>query len=341
MHLRKEVASPSPRERCLLLMDIGAPVDRYDALVIGGGPAGLSAAIYLGRACRSVVVFECERPGRSRWGQFNQNYLGFPDGISITDLTDQGRKQAEKFGATFVDAEVKTLMQEEHGFVLTAGDQTYRGRAVVLATGVDDRWAAFRDFEEYIGKTMHWCIACDGYEMQGQKVVVAGNDEHAAEMAIQMLTFRPESVTVLTNHGALGIQPETVARLQEHGIRLIVDRIVESRAREAGVFEAILLEGGEEVPLDHLFSVQGAVPNTALARSLGVELNEGGYIKADTEGRTNVPGVFAAGDVTRLFSHQVVTAAHEGAAAASAIIYELYEKDEDAFRVQESAMEVR
>lgn len=331
----------SRRERPFLPMDIGAPVNRYDALVIGGGPAGLSAAIYLGRACRSVVVFECERPGRSRWGQFNQNYLGFPDGISITDLTAQGRKQAEKFGATFVEAEVKTLMHEEHGFALTAGGQSYRGRAVVLATGVDDQWAAFRDFEDFIGKTMHWCIACDGYEMQGQKVLVVGNDEHAAEMAMQMLAFRPKNVTVLTNHGALGLLPETIARLQEHGIRLVVDRIMESRASEPGVFEAIMLEGGEEIELDHLFSVQGAVPNSALARSLGVELNESGYIKVDTEGRTNVPGVFAAGDVTRLFSHQVVTAAHEGASAASAIIYELYEKDEDAFRVQDSAMEVR
>jgi thioredoxin reductase (NADPH) len=320
-------------------MDIGAPVERYDALVIGGGPAGLSAAVYLGRACRSVAVFECKRPGRSSWGQFNQNYLGFPDGISIDDLTDRGRAQAEKFGAKVIDTEVKALMQEEHGFAVTAGEQTYRGRAVILATGVDDEWAVFPGYQEYIGKTMHWCIACDGYEMQGQRVVIVGNDEHAAGMAIQMLTFRPQQVTVLTNHGALGIRPQTVERLQERGIRLIIDRIAESRAKDKGVFEAIVLEGGEEIELDHLFSVQGAIPNTALARSIGVKLNDEGYIKADTEGRTNIPGVFAAGDVTRLHSHQVVTAAHEGADAANAIVYELYEKDEDAFRVQDSAMD--
>lgn len=83
------------------------------------------------------------------------------------------------------------------------------------------------------------------------------------------------------------------------------------------------------------------MPNTARSRSLGVALNDEGYITADIEGRTNVPGIFAAGDVTRLFSHQVVTAAHEGAAAASAIIYELYEKDKDAFQVQDSAMDTR
>jgi thioredoxin reductase (NADPH) len=232
-------------------------------------------------------------------------------------------------------------MQEQHGFTVTAGGQSYRARAVVLATGVSDDWAVFPGYEEYIGKTMHWCITCDGYEMQGKRVVVVGNDEHAAEMAIQMLTFGPEKVVVLTNHGALGLRPEMVERLLERGIRLVIGRIAECRAREQGVFEAIVLEDGEDIELDHLFSAQGAVPNTALARSMGVALNNDGYIAVDTEGRTNVPGVFAAGDVTRLFSHQVVTAAHEGAAAASAAVYELYKKDEDAFTVQDSPMEAR
>lgn len=176
-------------------------------------------------------------------GQFNQNYLGFPDGISITELTDRGRRQAEKFRAVVIDSEVKTLMSEQYGFALTAGEQTYRGRAVILATGVDDEWTVFPGYQNYIGKTMHWCIACDGYEMQGQRVVVVGNNEHAAGMAIQMMTFRPAEVTVLTNHGALGIRPETVDRLQERGIRLVISRIAESWAKEEGVFKAIELEG--------------------------------------------------------------------------------------------------
>lgn len=310
-------------------------VERYDALVVGGGPAGLSAAVYLGRGRRSSVVFDCPRPGRSDWGQFNQNYLGFPDGISIDDLSTLGRRQAEKFGATLVGDEVQIIERDEDGFIARTADGAWHGRAVILATGVQDRWAGFPSFEEFIGKTMHWCIACDGYEMDGQRVVVVGNDEHAAVMAMQMLQFRPRSVTVLTNHGALGIEPETTRLLEAQDIPLVIDRIANVRASETGVFDALELERGDDLVLDHLFSVQGARPNTALAVSLGVRLNEDGYIEADTEGRTNVPGVFAAGDVTRLFSHQVVTAAHEGSAAASAILYDLFREEQEACRLEE------
>ena len=318
-------------------MDINRPEDRYDALVIGGGPAGLSAAIYLARACRSVAVFDSGRRGRSDWGQPNYNYLGFPDGISITELSARGRTQAERFGARFYDTEVASLTQEGDGFLASAPEITLHGRAVVIATGVTDRWVQFPGYEEYIGRTMHWCIICDGYEMQGQRVVVAGNDDHAAELAIQMLDYQPENVTLLTNSGALGLHPDKVQALHDREIRLVVGRIADARAREKGCFDALRLEGGEEIGLDHLFSAQGAEPNSELARSLGVELSVHGHITVDTEAHTSVPGVYAAGDVTRLFSHQVLTAAHEGGTAATALNYRLYQQDQDAFRAENAS----
>jgi thioredoxin reductase (NADPH) len=101
-----------------------------------------------------------------------------------------------------------------------------------------------------------------------------------------------------------------------------------------GCFATVRLESGEDLDLDHLFSVQGAEPNNALARSLGVELTDKGYIKVDTEAKTSVIGVYAAGDVTRLFSHQVVTASHEGATAASALNYALYQQDQEVLRAR-------
>lgn len=313
-------------------MNLSVPVDHYDALIVGGGPAGLSAAINLARACRSVAVFECDRPGRSDWKQRNHNYLGFPDGISIVELGERGREQAERFGAQILDAEVSSVVQDEHGFVLSTADASHHARGVILATGVRDRWVEFPGYKAFIGNTMHWCIACDGYEMQNQRVVVAGNDDHTAQMAIQILGFNPKEVIVLTNDGALGLTPETVQALHDRSIRLVVDRIVDARAKEEGHFDVVRLEGGEEIGLDHLFSAQGAEPNTALARSLGVELTSEGYIKVDTEARTSVPGVYAAGDVTRLFSHQVLTAAHEGGTAAATLNYVLFEQDQRAFQ---------
>ncbi|HEV2066798.1 MAG TPA: NAD(P)/FAD-dependent oxidoreductase, partial [Thermomicrobiales bacterium] len=269
---------------------------------------------------------------RSDWGQLNHNYLGFPEGISIVELGERGREQAERYGARIFDTQVASVIQDDHGFVTTAAGMTHHSRGVILATGVTDRWVEFPGFHDYIGKTMHWCIVCDGFEMQRKRVLVVGNDAHAAELAIQMLGFNVADVTVLTNSGALGLQPATVQELHDRGIRLIVDRLVDATARKKGFFRSVRLEGGEEIELDHLFSAQGAEPNTELARALGVELNAEGYIKVDTEAKTSVPGVYAAGDVTRLFSHQVLTAAHEGGTAASALNHALYQQDNEAFQ---------
>lgn len=318
-------------------MNRSSPSAWYDAVIVGGGPAGLSAATSLARACRSAALFEAERPGRSDWGQVNHNYFGFPDGISIVDLCSRGRTQAERFGVRIHDAVVETVERDTHGFTVTAAGMTHHGRGLILATGVTDKWVQFPGYQQYIGKTMHWCITCDGYEMQHQRVLVVGNDEDAAELALQMLRFTPKSVTVLTNNEVVGLQPEQIQELHDHGIDLVVDRIVEARARAKGCFEVVLLAGGEELLLDHLFSAQGAEPNANLARSLGVELTEDGFIEVDAEAKTSVAGVYAAGDVTCLFSHQVLTAAHEGATAAASLVYALYQKDKEAVRAQRVA----
>ena len=160
-------------------------------------------------------------------------------------------------------------------------------------------------------------------------MLVVGNDEHTAEMAIQMLRFTPH-VTIVTNTGALGMTPAVVERLDQHRVRLVVGRIASAHARKRGMLATVRLEGDEEFEADHLFSAQGAEPECALARALGVRLSGGGYVEVDTEGKTSVPGVFAAGDVTRLFSHQIVTAGHEGATAANTANYYLFDKDEEA-----------
>ncbi|MCC6312773.1 MAG: NAD(P)/FAD-dependent oxidoreductase [Thermomicrobiales bacterium] len=200
-------------------------------------------------------------------------------------------------------------------------------RALVLATGVADNWPRFPGYEAFVGRSLHWCIVCDGYEMQGQRVVVVGNDDEAAETAVQLTRFTP-TVTLLTNTGSLGVHPTTADWLTRRGIPLVVDRIAGATAKTPGMLATLQLERGGELPLDHLFSEQGAMPHIALARSLGAALDEHGYIRTGSEQRTSVPMVYAAGDVTRLFAHQIATAVHEGATAAAALNYDLFLADE-------------
>jgi thioredoxin reductase (NADPH) len=300
----------------------------YDAVIIGGGPAGLTAAIYLARSLRSVAVVDCDRPARSDWVQVNHNYLGFPDGISIVDLGKRGRAQAEQYGARFYETEATSISRLDGEFEVTAGQHKLCGRAVILATGVTDNWVEFPGYEEFIGRSMHWCIVCDGYEMQGQRVLVVGDDEHAAQVAMQMVRFTND-VSLLVRMEAPEMDQRLRQALSARGIRVMSGEIATARAREPGVFAAVVLAGGEEIEVDHLFSEQGARPNVALAESIGIDLTDDGYIRVDTEGRTSMAAIYAAGDVTRLFSHQVVTAAHEGATAATSLAYDLFAAEND------------
>jgi thioredoxin reductase (NADPH) len=300
----------------------------YDAVIIGGGPAGLTAAIYLARSLRSVAVFDCDRPARSDWVQVNHNYLGFPDGISIVDLGKRGRAQAEQYGARFYETEATSISRLDGEFEVTAGQHKLCGRAVILATGVTDNWVEFPGYEEFIGRSMHWCIVCDGYEMQGQRVLVVGDDEHAAQVAMQMVRFTND-VSLLVRMEAPEMDQRLRQALSARGIRVMSGEIATARAREPGVFAAVVLAGGEEIEVDHLFSEQGARPNVALAESIGIDLTDDGYIRVDTEGRTSMAGIYAAGDVTRLFSHQAMTAAHEGATAATSLAYDLFAAEND------------
>jgi thioredoxin reductase (NADPH) len=302
----------------------------FDAAIIGGGPAGLAAAVNLARALRSVLVCDRPQPGRSDYPQVNHNYLGFPEGVPARELRARGTAQAERYGAQVCESEVVAMRRTPDGFALEGSDgERYRARGVILATGVRDNWTRFPGFEAFIGRSLHWCIVCDGYEMRGKQVVVAGNDDEAATMAVQLRRFTPD-VTLVTNDGALGLKPHAADRLARRELPVVIGRISCGRARagEPGMLESLRLEDGRELPVEHLFSHQGATPQTALARSLGVELSGGGYINVDTEQRTSEPFVYAAGDCTRLLAHQIVTAAHEGATAAQTLNYDLFAEDE-------------
>lgn len=295
----------------------------YDSIIVGSGPAGLSAAIYLARFLRSVLVIDTHK-GRSTYSQLNENYLGFPEGIHATELRDFGTQQAKRFGVKFKTGTITHVEKKPDMFLAQSSRETYYGKTILLCTGVTDIFPLFKDYNEYVGKSLFWCITCDGYKTQGKKIVVVGATDDAACTAMQFLRYT-ENIIFITNCEAkdVTLTKKWRDRLQKAHIQLYEYKLAEVYG-ENGYMHNIVLDNGQDLSVDLMFNQQGAKPNSQLAQQLGVAVSEEGYIKVGLEQRTNIPGVYAAGDVTRLFSHQVVTAAHEGSMAAQAINYDLY-----------------
>ncbi|MBC8162802.1 MAG: NAD(P)/FAD-dependent oxidoreductase [Roseiflexaceae bacterium] len=297
----------------------------FEVIVVGGGPAGLSAALYLARYDRTTALFDTGR-GRSTWHQVNHNYLGFPGGIPARELRERGRAQlAEYDQVTVLEHSIDTLRREGEWFVAEGQAGAWRARSVIVATGVVDHYPHFEGWQEYIGRSVFWCITCDGYGCRDCQVVVAGASDDAASVALQLQRFANQ-ITLLTDSFEPTISAAFLRRLERHDIRVIVDKIA-TVIGEDGYLSAILTKGGERIEVDKLFSFQGSTPQSDLARQLDVLCNAQGYIIVDSEQKTSLPGIYAAGDVTRLHSHQISTAVHEGGQAASAANYFLYPPD--------------
>jgi thioredoxin reductase (NADPH) len=293
-----------------------------EALVIGAGPAGLSAAIYMARYNRSCVVFDAGH-GRSTHHQINHNYLGFPGGIPAVQLREMGRQQLAEYPQVhYRQHKVLSLKPVDGGFMATTQGEQWYGGAVILCTGVLDHYPHFHGWEEYVGRSMFWCLTCDGYANRGKNMLVVGHTDSAAGEAMQLSRFS-DRVTLLTNSHTYEISSKYETRLAHANVPIIHDKI-EKGIGEDGQFKAIETEEGLTIELDALFCVQGATAEVALAKELGVRVADNGFLDTDEEQKTSVPGVFAAGDVTRIHSHQVTTAVHEGAQAASAANYYLY-----------------
>jgi thioredoxin reductase (NADPH) len=346
---------PPPDPRVPTGPPLGSRAAPFDCAIIGGGPAGLSAAVYLGRLRRSSMVID-DHEGRSLWQQVNRNYLGFPDGIEAAELRKLGRRQAANYGTQFCNGQVDEILRQGKLFCVRvvpslpveaepeSGSQERReedaadaskvgetqiegsaelwASALIFAGGVQDHFPEFVGRDECVGRTLFWCIICDGYETIGKRVVVLGADEEAASTALQLRQFTSH-ITLVAGEAAFDLPAARLDDLKTAGITTIAGR-VQNVPNENGCVTALELDGGQVVPLDVIFTVHDKTPRSDLARALGVECSPHGYIAADDEQKTNVPGIFAAGDVTRKHNHQISTAVHEGGMAAAAVNYYLY-----------------
>ncbi|HWI13033.1 MAG TPA: NAD(P)/FAD-dependent oxidoreductase [Burkholderiales bacterium] len=288
-----------------------------DCLVIGAGPAGLTAAIYLGRYRRHALVVES---GASRAALIptSHNYPGFPEGIHGTELLQRLRLQALRYGARIQSGTVRSLeLNDDGAYVAHIGDECVSARTVLLATGVVDIEPELPDLNDAIqrGLVRH-CPICDGYEVINQRVAVLGHGAKLAREAIFIRRYTPH-LTAFEVSGSPAIDAQQRESLRQAGIRL-VERGIRSVCTQAGNLIGLETDDGEVHRFDTLYSALGEKPRSQLAMQLGARCNDDGQIFADEHMQTSVPGLYAAGDVVCALN-QISVATGHAAIAATAI----------------------
>ncbi|WP_300161757.1 NAD(P)/FAD-dependent oxidoreductase [Solidesulfovibrio sp.] len=283
-------------------------------LIIGAGPAGLSAAIYTARAGMDTVVVGCE-PKIA--GDYDiDNYFGFPETVSGRELIDRGLRQAERFGARiFCQRALAVHINDDGSFHVATDQDEYEAKAVVIAAGVTRVRPGISNIADYEGKGVSYCVSCDGFFFRGRKVLVVGEGNYAANQALELTNFTKD-VAVYTQGKEPAMGDGFAAKLEAAGIPVSTARIA-SLAGEPAMTEAVLEDGGR-VAADGLFVAMGQASALDFAKTLGVT-TRGAFIEADSEQKTNVPGVFAAGDCVGRFM-QISVAVGEGAKAGRAAI---------------------
>jgi thioredoxin reductase (NADPH) len=295
--------------------------DAPEVLVIGAGPAGLTAATYLARFRRRVLVADGGAP-RASWIPVSHNMPGFPDGVTGDAVLKRMTEQAIEYGAVIEAGRVEGLAREGDGFVAGLNGREVRARAVLLATGVVDHHPDLPGVERAIERSLvRICPICDGYEAIDKAVAVIGDDDKGKREAAFLRTYSDRVTLIHTGSDeALGATDE----LERMGIELI--RAPIDNVRLEGARVTALGWGGANRAFDLVYSALGTSPNVALADSLGARTGEDGRMFVDPHQQTSVAGFYAAGDVVRGLN-QIAVASAEAAVAATAIHNALRDAD--------------
>lgn len=294
----------------------------YDVVIIGGGPGGYSAALYCARSGMSVLVLEKLSPGgqMATTGQVD-NYPGFEDGIDGFELGEKMKKGADRFGAeTAFDEVIRVDLKAEPKKITTTGGELLT-KTVVIATGASPRELGLPEEKKLRGRGVAYCAVCDGMRYKDKTVVVSGGGNSAAEDAL-FLAKICKKVYLVHRRDALRASMVYQNALKDSPVEFLWNSRIEEILHEkkvTGVRLADVKTGEErEIACDGVFVAIGRVPDTAVFEGQ-VERNEQGYLIADETTRTNVPGVFAVGDVRTKPLRQIVTAASDGAVASKFI----------------------
>jgi thioredoxin reductase (NADPH) len=302
----------------------------YDVVIVGGGPAGLTAGMYAARAnLRALAIAGDSTVSQVTITDMIENYPGIPGGVNGFDLAERMKTQAVGFGLKTASGDVTAIMRKRwgtlEGWEITAGEVRYGALAVIVATGAIWRRLGVPGEERFIGRGVSFCATCDGPFYRNREVAVVGGGDAAIQEAIYLTRFA-KKVTVIHRRNRL----RAAGILQRHAfanekIAFVWDSVIAAIEGEDAVRLVRLknVHTGElqEISVNGVFIFVGLTPNTAPFREL-IDLDQGGYVKVDGNMQTSTPGVFACGDCTAKRFRQVVTACGDGATAAfSAQLY--------------------
>ena len=292
-------------------------MDLDDCIIIGAGPAGLTAAIYLARYHLDIRLFDCGT-SRASWIPTSHNHAGFPDGINGEELLDRMREQAAKFGAMREPKRVTDLTKPDECFTVTCDDETYRARTVLLATGVvNNRPEGIDDqmHDEALSRGLiRYCPVCDGYEVTDKKIAVIGTGDHGTAEAQFIRTYTSD-LTLISPGGDHDLSDTCSKALDEAGIKRVAGPCGDF-AMENGEIAFDTAEG--RMRFDSLYPALGSVVRSGLAQSCGAKVSDGDCVLVDDHLETSVSGLFAAGDVV-LGLDQISHAMGQAGVASTAI----------------------
>ncbi len=284
----------------------------YEVIIIGRGPAGLSAGIYTSIAGLSTLIIGKEN---DIWKDevIIKNFFG-NNNISGKKLMVKGTEQAEDCGAEIINDEVLSVKKENELFIVKTKKENYESKFLLIATGVEIKKSGIKNEEKFVGKGVSYCTMCDAFFFKNKKVVVIGNEDYGADKALELIDFT-QNITLITNSKEMNISEDLMTELKENDIEIIDKEVSEIKGDKK--VESLIIDG-EEFRTDGVFVFLGSASSIDFARELGIEIKNY-FIKVDDNQETNTNNVWAAGDCTGGLL-QVCKAVSEGAVAGQNII---------------------
>jgi thioredoxin reductase (NADPH) len=291
----------------------------FDCLIVGGGPAGLTAALYLARFKRRFLLVD-GAASRAAWIPTTHNFPLFPEGISGHEILARQRAHAERYGAAIEAGRVAALSRQEGGFLALiegedGGTREVAARHVLLATGAVDIEPDLPDLPDAIQRGLvRYCPICDGYEASGRKIAVLGYGDRGLGEAVFIARTYSRDVTLLTLGQGMDLDEDQRREAAQHGVRIVHEPIA-ALDIEGDRITAVRMASGLEHRFEVLYSALGLKPRSDLAASLGAETDKQGALVVDDHCQTTLPGLYAAGGVVRGLDQVVVAMGHAAIAA--------------------------